>query len=162
MAIRKPNNAESFREQLRKNGLFEPDKSVPKQEPPKTLCVVSPQVGGYHGLWSRRFIVAYRHSTADYSVACSVHAPLEGGCTPSKKALGSPGAFLLSGPSKHLYGPSAVEGWLILREKNTNRRTERPVQPFLSKVEFDTSTNGLFDHTLDHDVSKTFVFRRYH
>jgi hypothetical protein len=47
MAIRKPNNAESFREQLRKNGLFEPDKSVPKQEPPKTLCVVSPQVGGH-------------------------------------------------------------------------------------------------------------------
>jgi hypothetical protein len=36
------------------------------------------------------------------------------------------------------------------------------MQPFLSKVEFDTSADGLFDHMLDHDVSKTLVFRRYY
>jgi hypothetical protein len=59
----------------------------------KTLCVILPQTGGgYHGLWSWRFVVANRHSAADHSAACSVHAPL-GRMYPCEKALGSPGAF---------------------------------------------------------------------
>jgi hypothetical protein len=32
--------------------------------------------GGFHGFWSRCFIVAYRHSTADHFASRDLHAPL--------------------------------------------------------------------------------------
>ena len=51
---------------------------------------------------------------------------------------------------------------LYLLKENTARRLERPVQPFLSEVQFDTSPDGLFDHILYYDVSKALVLGMDH